>query len=227
MAVLGIEWGDQRGPGYVIACHLRDEARQAQLLSTLKMFAAVSPSLEGEMLTHAWCQAHGLAQRPAGRSNEGWEIATGIDAVWFDLPAPPGATVTTLIRATYSSFVPGAVASWLARQGGGATVFFGNRSGKRGGLTVRVWCKEPARVRIANSLREVAAPFGDTAVVVEGTGPAGEVDATIAAAQPLDAARSIASALAAQVDLAMITANGYDAAWKAFDITQLVSIEVV
>jgi hypothetical protein len=227
MAVLGVEWGDQRGDGYVIACHLRDEAEQAELLSTLKMFAAVSPSVEGEMLAHAWCQAHGLAQRPAGRSNEGWEIATGIDAVWLDLPAPAGANITTLIRATYSSFIPGAVALWLARHGGGATVFFGNRRGKRGGLTVRAWCKEPARERVAARLREVSSPFGEAVVVVEGAGPSGEVDATVAAEQPLEAARAIALALRDEVDLAMISSTGYDTAWKAFDITRLIALEVI
>ncbi len=227
MAVIGVEWGEQRGDGYVIACHQPDDDAQAMLIKSLQMFAAISPSLEGEMLTHAWCLAHGVEQRPSGRSNDGWEQATGIDAIWFAMPVPAGAGVTTLVRATYSSFVPGAIASWLAARAGGATVLLGNRKAKRsGGVTLRVWSREPKRKALAAKIRELAEPFGDTAVAVEGSGPGGEVDATIACENALEAARTIARALVAEVDLAMITTSGFDANWRAFDIKSLVAIPV-
>jgi hypothetical protein len=227
MAVIGVEWGDQRGDGYVIACHLRDDEAQATLVKSLQMFAAISPSLEGEMLTHAWCLAHGVEQRPSGRSNDGWEQATGIDAVWFGMPVPEGAGVTTLVRATYPSFVPGAIASWVAAKGGGATVLLGNRKAKRSArVTLRVWSREPQRAAVAAKIRELAEPFGDTAVAVEGSGPGGEVDATITCENALDAARTIGRALVAEVDLAMITTSGFDATWRAFDIKSLIAIPV-
>jgi hypothetical protein len=228
MAVSGVEWGDQRGDGYVIACHLRDEETQAALIKALQMFAAISPSLEGEMLTHAWCLAHGVEQRPSGRSNDGWEQATGIDAIWFDMPAPAAGSFTTLVRATYGSFVPGALASWVASKGGSATVILGSRKAKRsGGLTLRVWSREPKRRELAKKIRELGEPFGETAVVVEGSGPGGEVDATIATEKALEAARALAHALVADVDLAMVTATGFDATWRSFDIKTLISIPVV
>jgi hypothetical protein len=227
MAVTGVEWGDQRGDGYVIACHLRDDAAQAALMKSLHMFAAISPSLEGEMLTHAWCQAHGVEQRPSGRSNDGWEQATGIDAIWFGMPVRDGASVTTLIRATYSSFVPGAIASWVRAQGGGATVLLGNRKGKRGGsVTLRVWSRERQREEVAAKIRELGKPFGDTVVVVEGSGPGGEVDASIASEKPLEACRALAQALVPEVDLAMVTTSGFDATWRSFDIQTLIAIPV-
>ncbi|MBL8739515.1 MAG: hypothetical protein JNK04_00430 [Myxococcales bacterium] len=227
MAVIGVEWGEQRGEGYVLACHLRDAASQSALLAALRMFAAVTPSLEGEMLTHAWCQAHAAAQRPSGRSNDGWEQATGIDAIWFDLPVPPGASVTTLVRATYSSFVPGALASWIAAKGGGATVLLGNRKAKRtGGLTLRVWSRETKRTELASLIRSVAEPFGDTVVSIEGMGPSGEVDATVAGEKAPEAAKALARALVNEADLAMIATSGFDATWKAFDIESLIAIPV-
>jgi hypothetical protein len=227
MAVSGVEWGDQRGDGYVIACHLRDEQMQVALIKALHMFAAISPSLEGEMLTHAWCQAHKVAARPSGRSNDGWEQATGIDAIWFSVPVPPGARVTTLVRATYGSFVPGAIASWVRSNGGGATVLLGNRKAKRSaGLTLRVWSREPKRAEVAARIREIGEPFGDVVVAVEGSGPGGEVDATLASEKVLEASRALAQALVEEVDLAMIAATGFDATWKAFDIETLVSIPV-
>ncbi len=235
MKTLGIAWGDQREACYVIECWLRDEAEREELVAALRLFARITPSVEGEMLGRAWCQAHGLGAHVGGRSAGGWEIASGLDAEWLTLPGPsepPTGLARLFIRSSYAAFVPGALAEWLRKRGGTARLHFGQPRAKSKGrarpsITVRCWCDEPARSELKALVTKVGEPFGKTIALVEGKGPEGEVLASVESAEIEQAARALAEALTPRTDLTLINVHGVDAAWRAFAIEQLISIEPV